>query len=94
MGFYSNMVSSNKDNQRKLRTRGMFMKRKSYSDIKKEYAKTYDGTFKYNEATVAEIFDARREVLHNRKATALRIFLALLAIVGIGTFIIYHILVK
>lgn len=93
MGFHSNMVSSNRHNQSKLRTRGMFMKRKSYSDIKKEYAKTYDGTFKYNEATVSEIFDARREVLQNRKTTAIRTFIILLAIVSVGVYILYNAIV-
>ncbi|NNM16361.1 MAG: hypothetical protein HKO56_06865 [Bacteroidia bacterium] len=94
MGMISHMITSNKDNQHKLKTRGMFVQPKSYSDIKKEYAKTYNGTFEYNEATVAEIFNARRELLQNRKTTTIKTWTIILTIVALGTFIAYNALIK
>ncbi|NNC85958.1 MAG: hypothetical protein HKN75_07745 [Bacteroidia bacterium] len=69
------------------------MKPKSYSDIKKEYEIALGGPFEYNEATVAEVFNARREVLQNRKTTAIRTWTIIFIIVALGAFIVYKAIV-
>lgn len=67
-GSMTEMIRSNKENQSKLRKRGMFANRQSFHDLRQEIGTTEKGKFEYNEKTVSKIIQNRKRAKKNKES--------------------------
>ncbi len=89
-GSIQGMINSLKNNKKLLRRNRMFLKDRSFLNLKKEYLKAADGEVNFKKATKKQLSEIRVKVIRERKKRSyiyIGLFIACFFIIG---FPIYH----